>query len=431
MIYFFVICVGLVLIINYFINNSEPIAPSVLFTTGFFLMSIFAAINAKKWDFELDTNTFILVLGSIVEFSICCWCSKKFFQRNVTTDSKDFNISIIKSRKLLLFFVVLFNLLYVLLEIRRKTGITNPIMAANYLNASSRRLNNTLSLSGRASIATLANISICLWSEWNFSKILFMRKKIDYGLLGIILISILTPLLNGGRNDTITCFISLYIFLYFAFKLKYGNANRSKNKKFLVISVISIIIGLVILPWTATVVGRNVSQYSSFDYVSIYIGAELKNLSVFIQNSVFPVDTSVWGSHTFYALIPVISSWFGLDIPRYLVYLPFQYVNGYNLGNVYTIFYPWLYDFGYIGVIVMTFFVALISQYIYTRGKEGIGDNRSIYPLLYGYFGAFIFLSFFADNLIQKISLNLIYIIIIWIILNHFLFKKSKDKVVN
>ena len=177
-------------------------------------------------------------------------------------------------------------------------------------------------------------------------------------------------------------------------------------------------------------VGRNVSQYSSFDYVSIYIGAELKNLSVFIQNSVFPVDTSVWGSHTFYALIPVISSWFGLDIPRYLVYLPFQYVNGYNLGNVYTTFYPWLYDFGYIGVIVMTFFVALISQYIYTRGKEGIGDNRSIYPLLYGYFGAFIFLSFFADNLIQKISLNLIYIIIIWIILNHFLFKKSKDKVV-
>ncbi len=429
MIFLLLICLSSILVINYFINDRNPIAPSVLFSGGFFLMTIFAAINSSKWSLELDANTFWILVGGITEFSAVTWITNKVFEKKDNYIDNynyiDIENNLITNRLFILDFIVLFNFILVLFEIRRITGIGNPVLAANYLNASSRNINNTITLSGRASLATIINIAICIWGEWNFSKALIVYKRWNYSLLFAVILSAITPLMNGGRNDTITCLISFYIFIYFALRMKYK--NKLRNSKFLIVTGISLILFLIILPWTATTVGRDVSYYTPFDYVSIYVGAELKNLSIFVQNGIFPIQNQIWGSHTFYALIPTISKWFHLNIPRYLVYLPFQYVNGYNLGNVYTIFYPWLYDFGYTGMAIMTFMMAFMSQFIYILGKRTVNKFMTVFPLLYGYFGAFIFLSFFADNIIQKISINLVYIIITWIVLNHLFLYNQKS----
>lgn len=427
MAFFLLLALMLALVIAYFLNGEEIISPSVLFTSGFVLMTFFALLNLKKWSLNVDINTFLVLVGGVAEFTVVCWLISKIRNNSTQEVKSRLNVPTLNKAKLTILCIVVFiNFLIIVAEIRKITGISNPIKAGNYLNYASRQLNNTIRLSGRASLLSIITLSIGVWSEWQFLLNLILLKRFNWRLFFIIVIALITPLMTGVRGGTFTGIITIFIFLFFTLQLK--NNSAKVNFKYTIIALLCIMIILVALPLTATMVGRDVSSYSTFDYVSIYLGAQLKNLSIFIQNNSFPINIGVFGAYTFYSIIPSFAKVFHLNIPQYLPYLPFQYKNGYNLGNVYTVFYPWLYDFGYAGIIIMTFVMAFIAQFIYSQAKLQLkkGKLTSILILLYGYLGSFVFLAFFADGFIRAIGINLVYMIITWYILNILFFDKFK-----
>lgn len=423
MVYILLLILIIFLIIAYNLDNKEIVSPSVLFTAGFTLMTFFAMLNQNKWSLQLDKNTFFLIVGGTFEFIAIAWIINIFFKK--TTNNERTIIlngskkGFIKEKYLYILGIVVFlNLIIIILEIRKATGISNPISAANYMNASSRKLNNTVALSGKASLLSIGNTATGIWAEYYFTKYFILRHRFNWNLFGIIFISIITPLFTGVRGGSFSLLISLFVFFFLIIKT-ISKKGDNRYLKYIGITILCMIILLIGLRWTATLVGRDVSQYTPFDYISIYLGAQLKNLSLFVQNGQFPVNNGIFGAYTFYSIIPSIANMIGIEIPRYLAYLPFQYVNGYNLGNVYTLYYPWLYDFGYIGMIIMTAVMSALSQIVYNLGKKGIKENKkSIFPLLYGYMSSFIFLAFFADGFIRQIGINLIYTIIVWCLLN-------------
>ncbi|WP_353057365.1 oligosaccharide repeat unit polymerase [Lactiplantibacillus pentosus] len=89
------------------------------------------------------------------------------------------------------------------------------------------------------------------------------------------------------------------------------------------------------------------------------------------------------------------------------------------LGNVYTTFYAFLYDFGYKGVVVLVMLMSLVSQFIFGKVRQfSRQGDISIYALIYGRIAVCLILSFFSDKFYEGIfAITFIKTVIWWIIL--------------
>ena len=86
-------------------------------------------------------------------------------------------------------------------------------------------------------------------------------------------------------------------------------------------------------------------------YLAFYCGAEIKNLDIFLNST--KTKPAIWGEQTFVNLVKAIGRFFISGFDQYYLINPYQSVNGYYLGNVYTTFKAYIHDFGYIGMIIL------------------------------------------------------------------------------
>ena len=108
------------------------------------------------------------------------------------------------------------------------------------------------------------------------------------------------------------------------------------------------------------------------------------------------------------------------SIHDYKLDLPFRNINGLNLGNVYTTFYPYIYDFGYIGEFLLVLIMAIISQVIYELTKNAKTNTHPLLSVLvYSNIINCLILSFFSNKFYENIiSIEMIKKVIFWILLN-------------
>ena len=59
----------------------------------------------------------------------------------------------------------------------------------------------------------------------------------------------------------------------------------------------------------------------------------------------------------------------------------------YDLGNVYTTFYAFIYDFGFLGVVSLTGFMAIVCVWLYNKVNyvDLISNKISLYVICYAY----------------------------------------------
>ena len=425
----------ILLIIAYFANDKELFSPSVIYCSGFALASFFALLNEKKWG-NIDLITYLVICGGLLEFFIITYIVKFIF--NITVRQKStYNIvfqdkSVISRYKLILLLLVqIFNLLIIVYYLRKVTGLSNVIEASHYINQSNNGwIQNQVQLPTIVGVLSAFNNACGLFSEYLIAKntISKSRKNLIFLFLIILMGMITAILVSGARGGVVYNIIAFAFYLYFVYKTKIKWNNN--NGKWLLIIFLGILLMVTLLPWSASLVGRAVTDNTDpIDYISIYIGAEIKNLSLFIQNGFYPVKGAVWGQQTFVGIIGPLSRLFELNIPQYSLDLPFKSINGYSLGNVYTTFYPWLYDFGYSGIFVLTMVMGIISETIYLYAKIQKNNHKHlICILIYGYISSFLFLSFFSNKFYEEVfSKNMLYLVISLFLIELF-FKKVKNK---
>lgn len=243
-----------------------------------------------------------------------------------------------------------------------------------------------------------------------FSIYVFFQKKICndkfsiiYG--SVILLYSIFSLMGGGRSETfrvVTACIFIWYFFYRIHKGEHFNIRPVFLKIIFLLSAVSLFFISFIY-----IVGRSQADMD-FEAVAmsmfIYAGAPIFNLDIYLQNPWKQVH-GIFGELTFVRFI----SWLGMKMgDTSLIYefdIPFLSYQNYNLGNVYTTFYPFIYDFGFLGAIILIGIMAVTCIWLHNKTNfVSISSNGlSIYIICYAYLVNDIIMSPFAARFYESI----------------------------
>ena len=106
---------------------------------------------------------------------------------------------------------------------------------------------------------------------------------------------------------------------------------------------------------------------------------------------------------TFFCWYTYFGYKFGITEWQYTFDLPFLESNGFNMGNVYTTFYSYLYDFGFIGVFVLIALMALIFRPIYEKAKSSASSHADLWIIFSSYIAFQLIFSFFSNKFYEEI----------------------------
>lgn len=423
-------------LISFFLNDFDVISPSVLFSVSISLGVFFAFIYKNRWDLDLGLNTFLVICGGTLTFILTSFSIKKYFEKNNISGDVKKNLQAkyyaINNWKIYLFIIFeIIVILYTIFSVVSLTdgnikNFTDSIVIYRHANvfSSDRILLPRLLSYSRVAVNTAGYLfSYVFVSNW------VATKKIDFRLLGIVFLSMISSFILGGRNGMVNIMIACVTSYFILINYEKG---FSKNLNWKLISRLFLVFIILLISFEslAILIGRSSFEGASrLDYLAVYIGAPVKNLDTFLKN--FSGPNGLINSQTFNHVV----NWLGTKLSdpslQYALDLPFQSVNNETLGNVYTTFYPYIYDFGYIGVPVLIFVMSFISQVLYEFVKRGNLDSKTplIRNIIYSYIVSSLLLSFFSNKFYeQQFSIGFIQMLIILYFLNIFFCTETFEK---
>lgn len=411
-------------IIAFFINDKEIIAPGFLFSASFFVASLFCVLNIRNWGADLNEITYWVIVLGILEFILVSGFIRIMFKRQYhlrSSNSKILNIQKAHFKIGVLEVIQILFILIIMYTTVRITGEKDIFKAINLMNYSSNGfISESYTLPTYAKMMQTFNLGVGILGEYLFLRELIINKNFSKLLFIEIFLGFTSSLLNGSRGGVFFAIIAIIVFILLIQKTE-GNFNVKKYIKTIFVVFILILITLLLMKETTVWVGRGKEDRSIFEYISIYIGAEIKNLDIFISNQIFPVKTDIFGQQTFITIYDFLIKHMHLNIQSYTLNLPFQIVNGFSLGNVYTTFYPWLYDFGYQGVFILTFVMATISEIIYEYALKSSSHFAPYLKLFYGgTIAPCVAFAFFSNRFFEAMNIiNISLTFLIWMVLNY------------
>jgi oligosaccharide repeat unit polymerase len=142
------------------------------------------------------------------------------------------------------------------------------------------------------------------------------------------------------------------------------------------------------LGWLFNKIGEdspNVNALSALDALSLYLLGSLAALDHTLLQGSAPLD---WGLNSFRSVLAVVDA-MGFNVT--VIPLVKEYVFVPDATNVYTVYLPYLQDFGPVGVVVFLGFFGWLHARLYRAAKSQ--DPRlvilyalSVYPLLMQFF---------------------------------------------
>ena len=379
---------------GYISSKGKLISPQFGFVLSFIPQVFLAIFYVGKWNLNLSIETFLLLFLGVLLFILVCnfaqyvikpikLCKYSRKKNKITIISGDQNV---ESWKLIVFIgfqcLTIGLLVRYLLSLASGVSLYNAILFYRYTNLFAE---DTFKISGLIRMMrTICVSSGYIWMYLLLRSIIYKDKTNKLFLLANIALSLINDVVLGARTGIaimIICGVVQYYFL---------NARKKGWKKAISFKAIFriLIIGCVFIAsfqTLAEIMGRTLaSEYNFMDYIAGYLSAPLKNLDVFINKGVF--GSTIETNQTMNGIIPLLSQIF--DHPEWIhkLDLPFVYERGHNFGNVYTVFYPFLYDLGYIGIVLYIPIMALISQLVYKSAMKNNENSIVSVPIvMYSY----------------------------------------------
>lgn len=397
----------ILLLLCYMLSRKVLLTPQFGLIACFIPQAIYALFYVKAWSLDFAPETMLVLFGGTFFFAVISMLLQAFYMRyrkkhsytyTVRTEIEKKEIYVERWKLIVLLtvqIIVLFLFIGYLMNLGRGTLLNNIV----YYNA----VTKFAEVEDKAAIAipryivwpySFCTVSSLLCAYILIHSIILKYKQHRFLLCTNILLSVILHGLRGGRFPIIALIISIAAMTYFIS----GRINRwertLKSKTILKVIVFSAII-VASFPAAGGILGRSSSKSFS-EYLSIYLSAQLKNLDIFIREGNFGCDISNW--QTLISLVNSIGKHFN---PAWVHTFdqPFLSVNGNSLGNVYTIFYWYLYDGGYIAVIIFLSILAITSQYFFQRAAyKRQKDSVNMNVIIYSYLFYAIVLSFFCEQ---------------------------------
>lgn len=432
--YYLVGALVVLLFLAMWASSGDILSPAVLFSSSFVFSAIWMVPFIGQWQLNLSEETFWCVSTGVFVFDFVCilvslsrWrlASKNRFTKELKY------IDIASWKKITFFCISVFTVFY---SFYIKLQFAGGSFATVFVTMASYRA-NILFNGGEAAVLpnwlNLLNSSVTAAGYW-FSYVVvnnyILKKRIDKLALAIFSVSFVNTILSTSRGGTLTYIIAFLVYFMVLSRIKTGS---QKAVKFKTVLIAGIILFMFVASFQA--VGNLISRGSTettADYLVRYCGAEIPNLDAWLKSKSIANNT-IWGSQTFFYIIQWFGGKIGLSNFNYELDLPFRIVAGKNLGNVYTTFYPFIYDFGYLGLVLLTAIMAMISQGIYKKIRNtGLDFKPSRYILMYGFIAPTLLLSFFSNKFYESLfNSAFLFTFLFWIVFEYTFCSKAKKKI--
>lgn len=424
------------LLVNYSIDNFDILNPAVVFSGMLFLSVVMCIIYQPIYGFKIHAETlFVLMLASSI-FTIFNFIS---INTNKDNQPKKQEFSVIKFNPIV-YTAIICSELTTLVFTRNYVSYVAGFFGRtgtyadklNMYNHISKFTNYLISgkVAGKPSIVTIGE-PIALAAAMIFLVILINNYFAKDSLLNLfmellpIIIYIFIALSRGSRTAVFTI-LTAFLIAFYTFWHKKNGYNRGRFKFILYILgfAIVIIIGFTFL---RTFIGRASSTIAGSIFP--YLGGPIVNLDIFLQSHSSIDRSDLFGQETFIYFIRYIGQQTGNSSLIYSTNLPFNSLNGINVGNVYTTFYAWIQDFGYMGIFFLMPILSYWYSDLYSKIKNGKIALFSIKFLMFAYsFNSLIMLLFsnrFYEDLFNPIFFKFV---IVAFILKYFLIDDGKKK---
>ncbi|MGN8738915.1 O-antigen polymerase [Bilifractor sp. HCP3S3_D3] len=395
------------------------LSPSFAFVVGFVLQVFFCFFYTKEWSINLGSTTVGAIILGCFTFFVTSWVlensrvrfviSKKKWRSGYAQENEEILPFEIENWKLIIFIVMQLLTLagYVLFMNSNMPG-GNLAAKIYYYRSQTADFGRVIEIPQYLSFFRLTSSAIgyCLIYVLAYNLVNKFKQNSIIVLINLILSLLLEGILGarGGMFNFIVAFFGVYFLLGY----KYDKIHISF--KLLVRVIIAGIAIVSLLPILGIALGRPAIKGASYE-TAVYIGGPLINLDTFIKRYIN------WdGIHysTFSSLFNDFSNLFSEKfLAEQTPSMPWNFINGNSIGNVYTAFSSYWYDLGWFGVFILPLLSSIIMHVFY---KLTIGYKKKRIPMsavLYSYFIPCILFSFFSNRFFnQLISLYFVKFVI-------------------
>lgn len=401
------IALVLLLVNSYFFFGKHLSNPVMLFILPLIIALLDGFIYYNQWRYNFNTNTVLLVLGGTVSFAAGCYIAYVYGERNMNPK----NVKIVR---LLLpnyiyticIIVILTMSVFVLASLRSLVAshgysvATLTDIIGNY-NELSKFGNEDVSLRGIGAYCYEALFGIGLVLAYLAARDLAVgRKNCSKMCLLAFFTAALSVVIVGSRSVSIALIVS-FLVIYIMYTRRIGRVRELSDIKvgYVIFLPLILLVAASVFLGSVSFLGREGGSDNStklYD-ISIYLGAPLKNLDLAMSQGI--MQSEYFGRWTFRQIYATLNN-LGITSVPYSTDFGFQDINGWFLGNVYTIFYYLTVDFGVLGCFVTLFLIGLLVQFVYQLAYRKLDAPYVSLPvILYGYFAYNILFAFFADNI--------------------------------
>lgn len=399
------------LVVNYRASNQDFMNPAVIFCLINVLSSAMAVLMKYIYGIDFHWNTLGVLASGMLIFTIVgiiSWeitkyhivykksSKKKYFIASKKSFNKTIDIKKTHINKIWILIFVIFELVVAYYRIIYVRTVVRTINGGAFGLAEAIGRYNSI-VKNRTYLLRNAGISsgkiysygwpLCISFSMVLSVLAIYRKKIEGKLPLLYLlpyaVMIIMSFLSGGRTAAfryILAFIIQYIFVTRIYEKSYLKGNLQMLRKLIPMMIII----LLIMGLSLNFIGRS-TKIPLFEYTTAYLGAPLYNLDIFYNSS--HGLTSLFGEQTFQSIYSIIGSLFNIPSFIYDLNLPYNRFEGHYLGNVYTMYFAILQDFGYFGVFPLTAIFAgyftFAYRYLMDFRKSKIGPSLIIYGYLF------------------------------------------------
>jgi len=396
-IYYLIIFLVTLLMVNYFITNGDIVAPQNIITLGFLGASLFCTYLIDYYEVELSWKTFWVIFLGLVSFSIGSSFillktknvrNMKAYYENVIEYQPTISVNI-----MVIAFCVITTVLFVFNVIKVAGGFIG-IAEVTYIYRTAGYDGSNLQPFYVNQMTKIFKAISYVYLFYFVNNIVYTKRIIKNLILLLpTILMIVMSIFGASRTELITiiCYTMVLIYLFSGRINKY---SHRASKKFAKYAVLVVIVFLFLFSAMRTMVGRK-NTLDPMTYISNYVGGSIELLDIYIQEEGMNGKAEIFGEETFYALekdLGISSKTTGHQEFR-------SAKSGILVGNVYTSLRKYLHDFGVVGVIIIQAILGFFYTYWYEKTKRNLHINPSDYRIvLFAYFYVPIIKSFIQEE---------------------------------
>lgn len=353
-------------IITFIRNHLDILNPGFVFSLCLTGCCSLAAIYTQAWNLPMHFNTAMILIVMAGMFILGCELAS--FTVSLDDTIKKFQILKPLTISWLAWIILAIFISYLLyLNYEEFLAVASQISDENNFTKMSSIVNNGI------------NHHLIKLSRWNAYRLRFVTMMAYISVLGIwgnlflkqyqecfkwgcfVLLYLPFMILTGGRQQ----FLYLILFSMVSFFLVYRKYTVTGNhlKKELIIIGIALLAFLVCFLGIGLVNGKISANANFFSILVHYAGTNISAFDVFINEMVVP-DAQYIGTTT---LDPIYSFLHdhGFNVPEFFQYITLFTVFRPVTTNVYTAFYRYILDYGYLGCALIMFLLGYFYNFLY------------------------------------------------------------------